>query len=400
MNMFSYASRGWNAKDSCRIHAGLTEARRQTGVATLVSFLLLTGCATHNLSPVALERDPGINVRKDESFRHSTYGTFSVFPLSRVTTGLHPTDENLDKSNLFMLRNAFEGRGYRFVNLNESPDFLTTISLSTSSVEKIPQIMESPESPADGMISRPQVVATLLGDRAAAAGWGSWSPPSRFTSPLPEYPPPPGTTPAKKPRNFTLTNLSVCVIDAKTFKEVWTGAGRGISRTPSPRVNSQLILHSVAQRFPACATPELITRAGVPGLEVEILTNDDIHYFPAVTAVRSGSPALKGGLKKWDMILAIDARSVANRPYAHFRSRLAGESGTNLTMTIWRNGSQMHAKIPRRHYPASVAGGDTSENNQSSSYLMIPRKTANTNLIISGVSAAALIAIVLIAAGS
>lgn len=358
---------------------------------------LLAGCAAHNLTPVALETSPGVNTRAAETFSPATYGSFSVFPISRVDSA-PPDQEGPDERRLlFMLRNAMETRGYRFVRLNESPDLLLTVRVTAEPIPRVPQVIEPPELPADGLVPDPQATATLLGDRAAASAWGSWQAAARFESPLPKYPPGHGEKEAGG-EVLTETRVSVAAIDAKTLREVWVGAGRGFSRTPDPHINSQLVLRSVIRRFPVGSTPELIIRPGVPGLEVDILTNDGTHYFPAVTGIRSGSPALRGGMKQWDMILALDAATTADQSYGEFRGRLVGESGTNLTMALWRNGRQYHVTIPRREPPRGTAGVPPPPGEKPADELFVPRRTASTGLIFSGIGAAALAVLVVLAA--
>jgi hypothetical protein len=178
-------------------------------------------------------------------------------------------------------------------------------------------------------------------------------------APLPGYPSR-QPAPRKKQRTvYTFTSVAVAIVDAKTAVEIWTGAGAGVSRNPDPRITSQLPLWSVMQQFPLARSPELLTgSAGVPGLHVEIFTNDGAHYFPAVTGVDPGSPCWRTGIKRLDMILAMDAESTADQPYVKFAERLAGTDNSSITMTIWREGDQSHISVPREpvtaKYEASV----------------------------------------------
>lgn len=345
--------------------------------------LALTGCATtHSLTPVALATAPAIKTHAGAELKTSTYATFSVFPLSQVNLQARLKGAELEKPILFMLRNTMETLGYRFVDLNESPDLLVTLDASSESGQKkLPSKLVPPNLTPGSMIPQPQAVVSLLNDGSAAIGWGKWQPRSPELAPLPGYPPRRGTRkgtgPPPKITGYTFTALTVSIIDAKIFKEVWTGAGAGMSRTRDLRINSQLILWAVMHQFPPAALSELHTSpADVPGMQVELFTNDGKHYFPAITKIESNSPAWRSGAKRWDMILALDAETTANQPYTKFRSRLGGPANSSVSMTLWRRGEQVHVTVERHRHDSSPrnlnkppAAGTTAQ------YLRIPRTT-------------------------
>jgi len=92
---------------------------------------LVFGCAPvpSNMSPVSLESDPYVLSYKDPAFAR-TYATFSVFPSSLVFDNA-AVSGILERQMLFALRNSIEQRGYRFVEITSSPDFLITIDGSS-----------------------------------------------------------------------------------------------------------------------------------------------------------------------------------------------------------------------------------------------------------------------------
>ena len=66
-----------------------------------------------------------------------------------------------------------------------------------------------------------------------------------------------------------------------------------------------------------------------------------------------GSPAAKAGLKKGDVILAIDKESMVGKETSYVSSHLRGEAGTTFMLKINRNGKDMKLKITREQIKAT-----------------------------------------------
>ena len=319
-------------------------------LVTPLLLITLAGCATtHGLTPLALEGSPVATSRKDPGFDPAKYATFSVFPLNLVNPQCALKDDAAARPLLFMLRNAMEKRGYRFVQLNESPDLLVTIDLQSSGgLEKPPKTIKTPNLAPGGMIPDPRTALGLLNAAYTVYGWGTWPPKPEAIAPLPGYPPRSNAPKEKRKPGYTFTSVAVAIVDAKTAVEVWTGAGAGVARNPDPRIAIQLPFWSVMQAFPTAQTAELLSgSAGVPGLDAEIFTNDGIHYFPSIVGVDPGSSCWKTGVGRLDMIVAMDGESTADQPYSKFVGRLAGPDKSSITVTVWREGDQIHIQVPR-----------------------------------------------------
>jgi len=367
---------------------------RRAPLAVLV--LLLAGCATtHSLTPVALESDPVVKTRQDPAFSKTGYATFSVFPLSLINPACLLHGESEEIPILFMLRNAFESRGYRYVGLNGSPDLLLTIDVSASKGHtKLPRLLVPPDLSPGGMVPQPQAALAILGGAQAPKGWGDWPPQTQpgYLAPLPGYPPRRDSPHPESQPGFAYVNVSVSIIEAKTGTEVWAGSGAGFSRTPDPKINSQLVLWSLLRQFPQALQTEINSSpAGVAGLDMEVFTNDGKHYYPAVTSVDHDSPGWNAGVKELDMILALDAEPTADTPLSKLRPRLGGPAGSNLTMILWRKGEQVQVAIPRLQ-PKS-AGTDATEELKPAEkprHLEIPRTVTNQGYIVPLAGAAVL----------
>ncbi len=69
--------------------------------------------------------------------------------------------------------------------------------------------------------------------------------------------------------------------------------------------------------------------------------------YPYITNIIEGSPAEKAGLKEGDKFKIIDGVPMAGESSAAASSRLRGDEGTSVTMTIIRNNQEMNFTIKR-----------------------------------------------------
>jgi hypothetical protein len=99
-------------------------------ILVILGLLVLGACARtpKHIPPYALLIEPAIQIYKDPILGVSNpYKTFSVFSKSILTDRTQMGGGILEKQMLFALRNRFEQLGYKFVNLDQFPDFLATV---------------------------------------------------------------------------------------------------------------------------------------------------------------------------------------------------------------------------------------------------------------------------------
>ncbi len=88
-------------------------------------------------------------------------------------------------------------------------------------------------------------------------------------------------------------------------------------------------------------TPEMYkemqvdTKGRFEGIGIEITIKDE--QLTIVSPIE-GTPAFKAGLKASDLILKIDDASTKNMSLSEAANRIRGPKGTNVTLTIWREG--------------------------------------------------------------
>jgi len=318
---------------------------------------LLVGCATAlrvtNLSPAYLYGDPAVSSYKSPEVSISEYQTFSVFPQSLISEKTE-MNEILEKQMLFFLRNQLEAKGYRFVELNENPDFIATINVSseyeTSYVP--PQTVTLPQWV-------PGQTVTTYGSSSgtfnystygsySSYGWGNYSGSSTSTTYVPGY----MTTQTYTRSGYTVGHYypaaGISLYDGKTLERVWLGTGAGTSDNADVRVSSQFVVGHILAKLPNALVPSGYKPSdGVIGVGVGIFTNDGNNYVPTITKVAKQSPAHKSGLRDYDMILSIDNTSVVNMPFHDVLDLMRGNPGTVSRLEVWRTGQRISVEVTR-----------------------------------------------------
>jgi len=325
-------------------------------LASALAALALTSCATAprvtNLSPAYLYLTPSVSIYQDPEATLTEYRTFSVFPASLITEDAK-TNEIMEKQLLFFLRNCLEAKGYRFVPLDQSPDFLATITVSS-------EYKESYVPPSTGVLPVwvPGRTITSYGHTSgtfnyntygsySSYGWGSYSGSISSTTYVPGY----MTTKTYTRPGYTVGHhypvASVSMFDAKSLKNVWLGMGAGTSDNPDARVSSQFVVTNILRKFPNSAVQTETASSGVIGVQLLVFTNDGNNYVPTVLSVASGSPAARAGIRPYDMILSIDGVQVVNKPFSEAMQLLRGDAGMPLTLQLWRMGQQFTVNVTR-----------------------------------------------------
>lgn len=330
--------------------------RRMKHTAVIVASFMCASCATvprvTNLSPAYLYLTPSTSSYQDPDATISGYRTFSVFPASLISEEAN-TNEIMEKQLLFFLRNCLEAKGYRFVALDQIPDFLATITVSS-------QYQESYVPPSTGVLPVwvPGRTITTYGNTAgtfnyntygsySSYGWGSYSGQTSSTTYVPGY----VTTQTYTRPGYSVghhyPSAAVSVFDAKSLKNVWLGTGVGTSDNPDARVAGQFVVTNILDRFPNFAGRSEPGSNGVVGVQLLMFTNDGNNYVPTVLSVASGGPAAKAGVKSYDMILSIDGVQLVNEPLSEVMQLLGGNAGTAVTLQLWRTGQQFTVNLTR-----------------------------------------------------
>ena len=81
-----------------------------------------------------------------------------------------------------------------------------------------------------------------------------------------------------------------------------------------------------------------------------------------IEAVTAGGPAEEAGLQVGDLITAVEGESTVTLGMEGTRSRVKGEEGTSVTLTIQRGGDTFDVTVERRSIQTVVAEGKMLEN--------------------------------------
>lgn len=318
-----------------------------------------SGCASTahipitNLTPAYLEITPEAKTYQDPGANLSQRKTFSVFPYSLVT---QEESENsiLESQILFFLRTQIEMRGYKFVEMEDGPDFIATINVSSEQRQSYvpPRTVSLPR----WVPGRTVTTHTSRSGRFnyetdglhSSSGWGNYSGSSTSTTYIPGY---------SKSEQYTQPGYTVSryhpsavvtFYDRKTLQRIWFGTGSGISSNSDVRVSSQFVINRIMTELPvANSEREVKENQGVSGVMAGIYTNDGNNYYPTITMIANKGPAKRAGIKVFDMIVSIDGRSLANKSYQDVASILSGPPGTTANLTIWRNGKEVPVRLSR-----------------------------------------------------
>jgi len=312
--------------------------------------LFLSGCAgsRHNLSSLALVGPPATHTERSADLDSAKYYTFSVFPVSKFSSSAGLKAGSYENEMLFIVRCAFEARGYTFVEPSENPDFLVTIDTDMPEAGAPPPAgLQLPERKVGSALALDAPLSGLftpeLRQQYTGLGWGT----------LPEMDPMKGLFPGKtlldslKPGHELRGTLTLVVLDSQTMNEVWVGVGGGLSPVPSFKVASQTMIWSLVNEFPR---PHMAERrrsaADLMGIDYRICTADGVRYYPAVIALDPKRPNNSSGdIGTYDVILAVGGETVVNRPYSKVMQRLGGPTGIQVNVTMWRVGEQVNTFV-------------------------------------------------------
>ena len=314
-------------------------------------FLLLSGCASvntsrHNLLPAALKAKPTTQISHSTKYNFSNYRTFTVQAISTFSD-----NDNVKKNDvvqmhlLFSLRNALEGRGYKFVKPSETPDFVATIesfvakesnylatAISSKSKWKIDDVAHlKPRLDSD--------TALVLGE------YHSVMTSSNHNSTSPK-------TPQGLRVGTHYPQIEVTLFDKKNMSVGWSGTAIGASHSSEIQISAQLIVRSLISQLQLSEhrSTNFPLNTGKIGLGYAIITTDGKNYYPAITGLNANAPANTAGLKNTDYIIEINNQPTLNKTTASISNMLSGADGSNIKLKIWRMGTQNEysfKRIPR-----------------------------------------------------
>lgn len=308
---------------------------------------LLSGCASTpritNLSPAYLYSTPSVSSYKNPEADISDYQTFSVFPQSLISENTK-MNEILEKQVLFFLRNELESKGYKFVELNQRPDFLATVRVSSKyeTTYVPPQTVTSPRWVPERTITSYSTSSGTLW------GWGNYFGSSTSTIYVPGY----MTTETYTRPGYTVGHFypfaGISIYDGETLERVWLGTGAGASDSADVRVSSQFVIIHILAELPTASTPyDFYPSRGTLSVNLGIFTIDGNNYIPTITRVVKRSPAQTAGLRQYDMILAVDGVSVVNKSFRDVLDLIEGSPGTTTRLDVWRTGQELSIDVTR-----------------------------------------------------
>jgi len=258
--------------------------------AIIVAFL--AGCASTsritNLSPAYLYSTPTVSSYKNPEAKISGYQTFSVFPQSLISEKTE-MNEILEKQMLFFLRNQLEAKGYRFVELNQQPDFLATVNVSSKYESSYvpPQTVTMPQWVPGRTVTTYGTSSGTFNYNTygsySSYSWGNYFGSSTSTTYVPGY----MTTQTYTRPGYTVGHYypaaGISIYDGKTLERVWLGTGAGTSDNADVRVSSQFVISHIFAEFPNASPPYgFQPTQGVLGVGLGIFTNDGNNYVPTI----------------------------------------------------------------------------------------------------------------------
>lgn len=110
------------------------------------------------------------------------------------------------------------------------------------------------------------------------------------------------------------------------------------------------------------------------GIQVE-----DLAKKVVITNVLAGSPAKDAGVKAGDVIVSVDEKSVVGQTATIAASKVRGEPGTKVSLTIERLGKPKTFSVTRRAVAvSSVQGREVSKNGDKYRYIYISNFSSST----------------------
>ena len=109
--------------------------------------------------------------------------------------------------------------------------------------------------------------------------------------------------------------------------------------------------YMTSEEYQAYQTEEAGQTVGI-GVTV---TQTDEGYLQ-VEEVNADSPAEKAGMQQGDTLTKVEGEDLAELGYAGALSKIRGEAGTTVQLTIQRNGDTLELDVERQNIEVTTAG--------------------------------------------
>ena len=323
-------------------------ARRAVLSAVLVAVAAgAVGCASnkqHNFSHINF----GKPLRKSFKDPDAEFGRLKKFTLFHFAATPDGKDINgIEESQLlYVLQNALLAKGYECVDTLPEADFVVGLRYSNEYKETyIPPRQVSVPRYTPGGTS--QTFSNFSGYAGSTYVWGQ------------------GTATTYHPGTWTSDTITVggynvgffypfamvFIVDAKSFKQLWTGSTISSSKNADVRLTGQFLLTDlVGNEFPDRADRPRVEK-GWMGVGVVPLSRDGNSYFPAILAVQDKSPAKRAGVRKFDQIVAIGDRSTENLTVQEC-FEMFGAPGESLKLKVRRQKELKDINVVLEERPA------------------------------------------------
>ena len=270
--------------------------------------MILTGCATNmqknNIAPALLAAKPDIEIETDLTFSFSNVRTFTVVSASALLGSKARINSSIEEMHLlFMLRNSLEGRGYKFVAPDKSPDLIATIdgfsdyqsSHTRQSLLIKPSWRLGDEYSLFNQNSDLLELAAISNAGHVSGNYFSGSLESAGISDALAV----SSTPQGLLGGVYYPQVAITLFDNRTQKAIWYGLGAGTSTNQNFRVASQLLIRFLVKQIPLSKYRlDVFPRnTGKIGIGYAIASIDGQNYYPLLTGVSDASPANKAGSK-------------------------------------------------------------------------------------------------------
>jgi carboxyl-terminal processing protease len=135
--------------------------------------------------------------------------------------------------------------------------------------------------------------------------------------------------------------------------------------------------HSAFLPAKSQSAPSASLEERIVGIGVELKTAPE---GVLVTGVIEGGPAAGAGLKKGDLIVAIDGRKIAGMGLSQAADYIGGPSGSTVRLTIARQGQTMNASMQRRQvYVSSVVDTKFLDSQRKIGYVRLKQFSESTS---------------------
>jgi hypothetical protein len=291
----------------------------------------VTGCAAqkqHNFSHINFDT-PQCKAFKDPNAEFGLLKKFTLFHFAATPDG---KDINaIEESQLlYVLKNALLAKGYECVDTLPEADFVVGLRYSNEYKETyIPPRQVSVPRYIPGGTS--QTFSNFSGYAGRTYVWGQ------------------GTATTYHPGTWTSDTITVggynvgffypfamvFIVDAKNFKQLWSGSTIASSKNADVRLTGQFLLTDlVGNEFPERADQPR-PQKGWMGVGAVPLSRDGNSYFPTILAVQDKSPAKRAGLRKFDQVVAVNDRTTENVSIREFFD-MFGAPGEALKLKVRR----------------------------------------------------------------